>query len=84
MEILIARMNNANYAGFMAQDFFETIFTENLSDKCKVVIARIVGPKATFAAGIGSNETRRRKTAEFLRDHGLDIEKFKYKGKFCK
>ena len=82
MEVLIARMSTAtSFYSFMGHDFFDTIFSECLSDKCKVVIARIVGPKQTYRTG---RSQRQRKTNEFLKIQGLDIERFKYKGKFCK
>ena len=79
MEVLIAQMSTAT--SFMGHDFFNTIFSECLSDKCKVVIARIVGPKPTYRTG---RSQRQQKTNEFLKIQGLDIERFKYKGKLCK
>ena len=84
MEILIARMNTTpRHYSYMSLDFFQTMFTENLADKCKIVIARIVDDKdssKTSTSRRGRRSTTKPK--DLIKMNGLDTEQ--YKGKLCK
>lgn len=80
IEILIARMNSGDYWNHFGFSFFESLLGENLAANCTLVLARVVTPKETNARG----STRDQKTSDCLKSQGLDIQKFKYKGKFCK
>ena len=58
------------------------MFTENLADKCNIIIARIVDSKDSSKTLRG----RRSSTApkDLIKSYGLDTEQLNYKGKMCK
>ena len=73
------------YYSFMSFDFFRTMFTENLADKCNIIIARIVDSKDSSKTST-SRRGRRSSTKpkDLIKSYGLDTEQLNYKGKLCK
>ena len=67
-----------HYYDFMSRDFYHCLLSENLMDRCKFVIARLVNVE-------GSKQQRRRRNAKdttpeaVMKMHGLETEKINSK-----
>ena len=77
VEVFIALIPNYfHFSNFMSRDFYHCLLSENLMDRCKVVIARLVHVEGSKVERRGRRNTKPI-PEDLMKMHGLETEKLK-------
>ena len=80
VEVFIAMVpNSLHYFNFMSQDFYHCLLSENLMDRCKVVVARLVRVEGSKMERRGRRNAKPMTPEALMKMHGLETEKLKSK-----
>ena len=77
VEVFIALV--PNHFNFMSQDFYHCLLSENLMDRCKVVVARLVHVEGFKVERRGRRNAKPMTPEALMKMHGLETEKIKSK-----
>ena len=80
VEVFIAMVpNTLHYFNFMSRDFYHCLLSENLMDRCKVVVARLVQVEGSKMERRGRRNAKPMTPESLMKMHGLETEKLKSK-----
>ena len=80
VEVFIALIPNYfHFSNFMSRDFYHCLLSENLMDRCKVVIARLVHVEGSKVERRGRRNAKPMTPEDLMKMHGLETEKLKSK-----
>jgi hypothetical protein len=88
VEVVIIMMSTSpHFMTYIAQEFFNYMFNENLAEKCQYVVVRITNPEESRGRSSGRQSRRSRSREKvdpesIVRLYGLEREKIK--AKVCK
>ena len=78
VEVFIALIPNYfHFSNFMSRDFYHCLLSENLMDRCKVVIARLVHVEGSKAERRGRRNAKPMTPEDLMKMHGLGQENSK-------
>ena len=88
VEVVIVMMSTSrHFMTYIAQEFFNYMFNENLAEKCQYVVLRITNPEESRGRSSGRRSRRSRSQEKvdpesIMRLYGLEREKIQ--AKVCK
>ena len=86
--VIIMMSTGRHFMTYVAQEFFNYMFNENLAEKCQYVVLRITNPEENQRGRSSGRRSRRSRSQEkvdpesIMRLYGLEREKIK--AKICK